>query len=110
MLNEDIKNKIVTRITDNLKVKNIILFGSYANGKPHEDSDIDLVVILDEHGFSQTFKERIEKRQKVSHLFFDMRQEIAMDFLVYTTEEWQRVIQLDTSFIREIKQTGINLI
>ncbi|RMI00512.1 MAG: nucleotidyltransferase domain-containing protein, partial [Calditrichaeota bacterium] len=47
--------EIVDRITAHVNVKHIILFGSYATGKVHEDSDIDLVVVLDEPGFAQDY-------------------------------------------------------
>lgn len=39
------KNK---RLLKNLGIQAVILFGSYANGKPHKLSDIDIGVLLDE--------------------------------------------------------------
>jgi len=36
-----------------IKPHRVILFGSYAWGVPHADSDIDLVVILDDHLLSR---------------------------------------------------------
>jgi len=67
-------------------------------------------VILDENGFVGTFKERIQRRQQVSRLFFDMRKKTSMDFLVYSTDEWQRAIRLNSSFIREIIETGKSIL
>ena len=43
-LNEIIKQYIEI-VTKCFYVKKIILFGSYAHGKPHKDSDIDLAVV-----------------------------------------------------------------
>jgi uncharacterized protein len=40
-------------IAENFQPDKIILFGSYAYGTPHEDSDVDLLVIMatwNEHG------------------------------------------------------------
>ncbi|MBI4824884.1 MAG: nucleotidyltransferase domain-containing protein [Nitrospirae bacterium] len=37
----------VKRIIDNFHPDKIILFGSYAYGKPTKDSDIDLMVVMD---------------------------------------------------------------
>ena len=44
---ERLKQKIVERLKP-LKPEKIILFGSYAYGKPSVDSDIDLFLIKDE--------------------------------------------------------------
>jgi len=38
-----------------------ILFGSYARGNPTEDSDLDVVVVLDSEERSKTFDEFIER-------------------------------------------------
>ena len=46
-LNEEIKEKIVERLIAHLRPHLITLFGSYAEGKATEDSDIDLLVITE---------------------------------------------------------------
>ena len=38
------------RVINEYSPKQIILFGSYANGTPHEYSDIDIAIIFDETG------------------------------------------------------------
>ena len=40
-------------VTKELKPEKIVLFGSYANGQAHEDSDIDVAVIF--NGFEGDF-------------------------------------------------------
>ena len=45
-INEIIKGFIV-RLKQEIPIKGVILFGSYAHGKPKEYSDIDLAVISD---------------------------------------------------------------
>ncbi len=47
MLTQDQIRKIVHKIVKNFKPKKVILFGSYANGIPTEESDIDLLIIKD---------------------------------------------------------------
>ena len=42
-----IANKYITLISQLYSVREAILFGSFANGTNHEDSDIDIAVILD---------------------------------------------------------------
>lgn len=36
-------------IVDTVPVEQIFLFGSYANGKPHADSDLDIYVVMPEN-------------------------------------------------------------
>ncbi len=38
--------KLVQEIAEKFRPEKIILFGSYAYGKPHRDSDVDLLVIM----------------------------------------------------------------
>ena len=51
MLDKDKVKQIATSyahaVSQSFNPKQIILFGSYANGTPHENSDIDIAVIFD---------------------------------------------------------------
>ncbi|MBS1259541.1 MAG: hypothetical protein MAG551_02613 [Candidatus Scalindua arabica] len=47
MITEEIEKEIVNRIFMAEKVSKIIVFGSYAYGRPGKDSDIDLLVVID---------------------------------------------------------------
>ncbi len=44
----EIVQKYVKKICENYKVYAIILFGSYAKGTEHQDSDIDIAIITDD--------------------------------------------------------------
>ncbi|MBM4166443.1 MAG: nucleotidyltransferase domain-containing protein [Ignavibacteria bacterium] len=110
VFNEQIKQEIVSRLTSNFKVKDIILFGSYAWGTPHEDSDIDLVVVLDEQGMAQSYKEYCDRRINVSRTIIDIRSKIPMDLLVYSKDEWSKLVDVDSYFIREINNNGVRLV
>lgn len=55
----DIVNKYVEVILANYKVKAIILFGSYAKGTNHEDSDIDIAIITDNSKCADKFDEEL---------------------------------------------------
>ena len=44
----DIVDKYITIVKENYNVVAIILFGSYAKGTEHEDSDIDIAIITDD--------------------------------------------------------------
>jgi predicted nucleotidyltransferase len=52
-------NTVLDSLVSSLKSSDpyrIILFGSYANGNPNENSDIDLMVILDNNHISKTYE------------------------------------------------------
>lgn len=49
LTNKDI-SEITKKIAENINPEKIYLFGSYANGKPNEDSDLDIAVIDDRAG------------------------------------------------------------
>ena len=42
-------DKLTELIINAIPVEEIYLFGSYANGKPHKDSDLDLYVVLNDN-------------------------------------------------------------
>ncbi len=39
--------RIVQQIVERFELQKVILFGSYADGKPAQDSDVDLLVVMD---------------------------------------------------------------
>ena len=43
-------DELSRRISREFKPRKIILFGSYASGRPGPDSDVDLLVIMDYEG------------------------------------------------------------
>ncbi|MFH0775386.1 MAG: nucleotidyltransferase domain-containing protein [bacterium] len=89
---------VAERIACNLKVDKIILFGSYAYGKPHPYSDIDLLIIMKS-------KERESKRIiNVSRLL--QNREVPMDFLVKTPSEVKKRLSLGDPFIRKVLKEG----
>ena len=84
----------------------IILFGSYAKGNPNENSDIDLMVILDNDHVSKTYKERLEKRLLIRNLVLEINRKIPIDIFVYSKEELNMIKNHGNFFIDEIEKTG----
>ena len=84
----------------------IILFGSYANGNPNENSDIDLMVILDNDHVSKTYEERLKKKIFIRNLIIDINRKIPIDILVYSKEELNLIRNHGNYFIDEIERTG----
>jgi predicted nucleotidyltransferase len=46
----------------------IILFGSYAKGTAGENSDVDMVVILDNNDVTKNYEERLQKKLYINKL------------------------------------------
>ena len=64
----EIAESYTTKIRERYNPKQIILFGSYVNGNPHPDSDIDVAVIFDEApgDFLETWTHLIKLRRGLS--------------------------------------------
>jgi len=102
-------NGILENLVASLKPSDpykIILFGSYAKGNPTEDSDIDLVVILDNNHVSKTYQERLEKKIYVRSLVLKTNRKIPLDILVYSKEELNIIKKHGNYFLEEIEKTG----
>ena len=100
----------LTKSIKELKPYKAILFGSYANGTPHEDSDIDLVVVIDKDNIPKTFDERMSNYSTVKKYFKSLHEKVPMDILVYTKAEWNLFLKENNSFGREILKNGKFLI
>jgi predicted nucleotidyltransferase len=107
-LHADIISKIVQSLIG-LNIYKIILFGSYANGTATEDSDIDLLVILDTEKIAKTFKERMDRNLTVSNALLDINREFAMDIIVYSYGEFEYLDKKESDFVKEIKNTGVEI-
>ena len=104
-----LKNEIISRLTGNFNIKEIILFGSYAYGKPTQDSDIDLAIITNERGISENFSARMERKNKITSSLIDVMKKMPLDVLVFTSDEWDYVVSVGSSFTREISEKGVSL-
>ena len=88
----------VRRIVEALHPEKIILFGSYAYGKPTPDSDVDLLVVFD------TLVARTERFLAVSELLSP--RPFPVDILVRTSQEIATAISKGDFFIKEIVDQG----
>jgi len=92
---DEVKNRLV-KTYDPLK---IYLFGSYAWGSPSEDSDLDLLVIVD------SSEEKSFKRSMSGHrALFGLN--ISKDLLVLTKKEFSDSAEHPSSLCFKIQQQG----
>lgn len=91
-------NAVVKRIAEKFDPERIILFGSYAYGKPHQYSDVDLLVVMNTQ--ERPRAKQIEISRALSpHPF-------GMDILVRTPQQIKERIPMGDYFLREITTRG----
>lgn len=89
---------LASRIAKKTKPAKIILFGSYAHGRPGPDSDIDILVVLDKPQ-GKTEKYDLVDKAVGDHLY-------PLDILVRNQKELARRISLKDSFFTDIITKG----
>lgn len=88
----------IQKIVDELKPEKIILFGSYAYGKPTPHSDVDLLVILKTNASAK------ERSWNVSRLL--LPRPFPVDILVKTPREVKDALKSGDFFLQEIITRG----
>ena len=92
---EEAKNKLVTTY-DPIK---IYLFGSYAWGSPTKESDLDLLVVV-EDSKERSYRRPIAGRIELADLM------VPKDILVYTRDEFEKKSKDVTSLCHKIVNEG----
>ncbi len=85
-------------IAREFRPQRIVLFGSYAYGTPTEDSDADLLVVMDIPE-EETRRQAVTIRQRIPRRF-------RMDLIVRTPRELAFRIEHNDWFYREILERG----
>lgn len=95
---EEIIAEIVRRIVANLDPEKVLMFGSYAYGKPDADSDVDFLIVMDT---DQRFAQRsVDVSQLITPRPFPV------DIIVKTPGEIQAAMHKGDWFIQEIFSRG----
>ncbi len=98
MIEKDKIAEIVHKIASGYHPDSIILFGSYATGAPHQDSDLDLLVIKD------TDVPRPQRTACVRKMLYGAM--IPIDLIIYTPQEIEASRDNKFSFVYEVLNTG----
>ena len=91
MLTEYIKKQLVDRIMASEKIDKILLFGSEATGDSGPESDIDLLIILDQETLPLSFKERSANYLLINRAIRDVEKHYPIALLVYTKPEFEMI-------------------
>ncbi|MDI6803293.1 MAG: nucleotidyltransferase domain-containing protein [Bacteroidota bacterium] len=89
---------IAKRIAEKFDVQKIILFGSYAKGKADENSDVDLLVVMD------TKKRPIQQRYEIYKSLTPIH--FALDIIVRTEDDLKQRIPKGDWFLKEAYENG----
>jgi predicted nucleotidyltransferase len=88
--------RFARRIAERFHPEKIILFGSYAYGTPHEESDVDLLVIMPAYDV-------VNQAIRICCAF---DREFSLDLIVRTPTQIERGLKQDNWFLREITEKG----
>ena len=90
----------VKKISDEFHPQKVILFGSYAYGKPTSDSDVDLLVVMED--LNHTEKLSLEIRRRIKAPF-------PLDLLVKSPSHIKKRLKMRDYFMRDIFKKGVVL-
>jgi len=91
---------VVRWIVEGYQPEKIILFGSYAYGQPHPDSDFDLLIV------KQTADRPIDRRVAVRMLLRGLTPRVAVSPIVATQGEIENRLAMGDPFANEIITRG----
>jgi predicted nucleotidyltransferase len=96
---DDIR-EIVQQIVERFRPQKVILFGSYAQGKPTKDSDVDLLVVMETNEQALHAAARISVA--IDHPF-------PLDILVFRPSELKASLERKGVFATEVMVKGLVL-
>jgi predicted nucleotidyltransferase len=91
---------MVKKLVAEYKPEKIILFGSYANGNPTEDSDIDLFILKD------TEEKFLKRWTKVHSILSTLHPGVALDTVILNPKELEKRLFVGDHFIQDIINNG----
>jgi len=85
------------RIGEEFHPERVLLFGSYAYGKPTPDSDVDILVVMDHEG--KPVDQSVAMRMR-------LRPRFPLDLLVRSPEKIRQRLDMGDGFIQDILDHG----
>jgi len=85
------------RVARRFNPQKIILFGSYAYGKPTEDSDVDILIVM-------PFKGR--NPDKATEIWMAVKPKFPIDIMVRKPAELKKRLRMGDFFLRDVVEKG----
>ena len=82
------------------RLKAVVLFGSYARGDYNEDSDLDVMIVLDR--YESYWDELVRSAELASELSLEYN--VTISRMIMTEEQWKRG---DLPVLRNIRIEGV---
>ena len=89
--------KFAHQIAKQFQPNKIILFGSYARGKPRPESDVDLLVVMNTK--LKESQQSLEIRRSLNILF-------GLDLIVRTPKRLSQRLRMGDSFLEDVLKEG----
>lgn len=99
MISQNVIDEVKNRLVQTYKPLAIYLFGSYAWGCPDEESDLDLLVVIDKYDKNR-YQILADGHRALIGLY------VSKDILVYSKEEWENFSKDQRKFCYKIKHEG----
>ena len=90
-------NNYVKQLIRQFSPDRVVMFGSYASGKPRAGSDVDLLVVMKHRGAAAEQAARIRRT---------IRAGFPLDIIVRSPTALRRRVAMGDDFIREILEKG----
>jgi len=98
---EQLKDRLVSELGDS--IESIVLYGSVAKKKAHENSDIDILLVT--RDASKSLYDRISKiRTKI-----DLDNNTLTALILMSSEELERFVKLGSPFMKSVAEEGVIL-
>jgi predicted nucleotidyltransferase len=88
--------RFARRIAERFHPEKIILFGSYAYGQPHEETDVDLLVIMPAY----------DVVNQAIRIDLALERPFSLDLIVRTPRQIERGLNQNNWFLREVIEKG----
>ena len=89
---------LIRRILEELPARKVILHGSFATGRVHQGSDVDLIVVAD---FRERAIDRVDRIQVLNS------NRLPIEVFCYTPEEFDRMVAEKNPFVLTAIATGV---
>ena len=99
MINKKTIEEVTSRLVKTYNPLEIYLFGSYAWGTPNEDSDLDILIVV-EKSSEKSYRRPVSGH----HALFGLM--IPKDIIVYTQKEFKKSSNDETNLMFKIKKEG----
>lgn len=98
MIDNDIIEEVKKRLIDTFNPVEIYIFGSYAWGSPDEESDLDLLIVVDH--YEDKYKALVEGYKALESM------PIPKDILIFNKAEFEQCAENKTKICYVVRKKG----